>query len=249
MENNQYISLLQKILGEIRSPDGTAAVDMFVGLRDVDAKVREVRAVFKSLPGLPPSLIDDMDKDADFDANSRRVRLEALAHYCKSAIRFYDSGLVIQKDKIEPCPDVSKLSTSMPNLENVIQSRWIEAQKCQHNGCYLSSIIMMGSILEALLMARTSMNLTSAYTTKCAPKKDGKPKQFQEWNLNNLIDVAVELSWIKTDRGKFSHALRESRNVVHPYVEVTTKANFDESTCRTSWEVLKASVNDLLCSL
>ncbi len=249
MENNQNIALLQRILGEIRLPDGRAAVDRFVSLRDVDAKVREVRALFKNLPGLPPPLTNDLEKDMDFTANSRRVRLEALAHYCESAIRFYNSGLVAQQDKIEPCPDISKLAATMPNLESVIMSRWIEAQKCQHSGCYLSSIIMMGSILEALLMARTSMNLSDAYAAKNAPKKDGKPKQFHEWNLNNLIEVAVELSWIKTDRGKFSHALRESRNVVHPYVEVTTKANFDESTCKTSWEVLKASVKDLLGSL
>lgn len=249
MENNQYIVLLQHILGEIRLPDGTAAVDRYVGLRDVDAKVREVRTVFKNLPGLPSSLIDDMDKDADFSANSRRVRLEALANYCETAIRFYNHGLVIQKGKIEPCPDVSRLTTSMPNLESVINKRWIEAQKCQHSGCYLSSIIMMGSILEALLMARASMNFSTAFTAKSAPKKDGKPKPLHEWGLSNLIDVAVELSWIKTDRGKFSYALRDSRNVVHPYVEVTNKANFDEATCKTSWEVLQASVNDLLGSL
>jgi hypothetical protein len=71
---------------------------------------------------------------------------------------------------------------------------------------------------------------------------------IQDWSLNSLIDVAVDVRWIKIDRGKFSHALRESRNVVHPWVEATTGANFDLATCRTSWEVLQASVDDLLAS-
>jgi len=249
MGQNQHIALLQKILGEIRLSDGSAAVDNFGGLREVEAKVREVRAIFKTLPGLPSSLLEDMGKDVDFSANSRRVRLEALAHYCDSAIRFYNSGLVDQKPGIESAPDVSRLTSVMPNLEEVIKNRWIEAQMCQQAKCYLSAIILMGSVLEALLFARTSMNPSDAYTTNAAPKKDGKPKQFHEWSLSTLIDVAVELEWIKTDRGKFSHALRESRNVVHPYVEVSSRANFDGATCRTSWEVLKASINDLIHSL
>lgn len=249
MENNQHISMLQKILLEIRLPDGSAAVDRFIGLRDVDAKVREVRAVFKDMPGFPPSILEDMGKDVDFTANSRRVRLEALAHYCESAIRFYYSGLVTQKQKIEVAPDVSRLTSVMPNLEEVIKNRWIEAQLCQQAGYYLSAVILMGSILEALLLARASMSLSEANTAKSTPKKDDKPKPIHDWTLSTLIDVAVELQWIKTDRGKFSHALRESRNVVHPYVEVSSKANFDEATCKTSWEVLKASVSDLVHSL
>ena len=79
--------------------------------------------------------------------------------------------------------------------------------------------------------------------------KMGKVPAIQDWNLNTLIEVAVDCGWLKSDRGKFSHALRESRNVVHPWVHVTTRANFDESTCLTSWEVLKASVRDLMESM
>jgi hypothetical protein len=82
-----------------------------------------------------------------------------------------------------------------------------------------------------------------------APKnKSGQALAVQDWNLSSLIDVAVDVRWVKTDRGKFGHALRESRNVVHPWLEATTGANFDIATCRTSWEVLQAAVDDLLAS-
>ncbi|MEN6481275.1 MAG: hypothetical protein ABFD29_03755, partial [Anaerolineaceae bacterium] len=66
--------------------------------------------------------------------------MEALAHYCESAIRFYNSGLVTQKQRIEGAPDVSRLTSVMPNLEEVIKKRWIEAQLCQQAGCYLSAV-------------------------------------------------------------------------------------------------------------
>lgn len=31
--------------------------------------------------GLPPNLVSDMESDINFEANSRRVRLETLAQY------------------------------------------------------------------------------------------------------------------------------------------------------------------------
>ena len=108
----------------------------------------------------------------------------------------------------------------------------------------------MGSILEGLLLARASKSPADSYRASCVPKdREGKAKPIHDWSLSTLIDVAVDLGWIKTDRGKFGHALRESRNVVHPWQEISSRANFDEATCRTSWEVLTASVNDLLASL
>jgi hypothetical protein len=240
---------LKRILSEIQHPNGNAAIDRFGSLRDVDAKVREVKMLLGT-PGFPSQLLEEMQRDGDFEANSRRVRLEALANYCRSALRFLDSGVVEQKKRILPAPDISELTAIMPNLEDSINSRWLEAQKCQYVESYLASIILMGSILEALLLARASMSPSESYQAKCAPKdKKGKSVAIHDWNLNTLIDVAVELNWLKTDRGKFSHALRGSRNAVHPWVEVSTNANFDEATCKTSWEVLKASVNDLLASI
>lgn len=241
--------LFNQILSEIELPNGFAALDRFGSLRSVDAKVREVKMLLSS-SNFSPQLLEEMQSDEDFNANSRRVRLEALSNYCKTALRFLDSGALEQKKKINPVPDISKLTSIMPKLEDSIKNRWIEAQKCQHIKSYLASIILMGSILEALLLARASMSPSDSYQAKCAPKdKSGKNIAIHDWNLNTLINVAVELNWLKTDRGKFSHALRESRNVVHPWVEVSTKANFDEATCKTSWEVLSASVNDLLASI
>jgi len=51
------------------------------------------------------------------------------------------------------------------------------------------------------------------------------------------------------DRKGFSHALRMSRNVVHPWEHVNVRANFDQATCDLSWQALKAAVDDLLSSV
>ena len=240
--------LIQNALDEVTERDGSAATDRFAGLRQVDAKVREVEMVLAEA-GVT-SLVERMRNDEDFSANSRRVRLETLAGYCLTALRFFDSGVVSNKAQIFKGPDLRALTGAVPNLDQIIQSRWLEAQRCQHAKAYLASIILMGSILEALLLARCTLDAGVAHQAKAAPKnRDGSNRAIPDWSLNAYIDVAVEVGWLKSDRGKFSHALRESRNIVHPYAEASTQANVDDHTCKTSWHVLNASVEDLLASV
>ena len=241
---------IKKILSEIRDQNGSALVTKFSGLRQVDSKVREFKIALKAVNEIPSSLFYDMDSDSDFEANSRRVRLEALAIYCDNALTLLNSNISKQKVRISKIPDISELTKVLPDLDDSLSKRWLDAQKCSHQKCYLASIILMGSVLEGLLLARVSLNPAEAHSSSKAPKdRNGKVKNYNDWNLNTLIDIATDIGWIKSDRGKFGHALRESRNIVHPWAEVTSKANFDEYTCSTSWEVLKASVNDLIQSV
>jgi hypothetical protein len=253
MNDSATLGLLRGIQSEITTPSGAAATEWFAGLRDVDAEVRETKLVLRGVRGLPEDFIEDMGADQAFETQSRRVRLEALASYIKSAIKFIESGALVKPVKTaSPPPDVSKLTTAMPTLKSVIDRRWIEAQRCVHAECYTAAVIMMGSILEALMLGRAMISIGQANQSPRAPKdKTGRILAIHDWNLNSLIEVAIDLGWVKADRGKFSHALRESRNVVHPWTDATTQttqANFDLATCRTSWEVLQASVSDLLSS-
>jgi hypothetical protein len=245
MQNTR--KLISDILLEIRNEQGVAAVERFAALRDVDNKVREFVMLLDTLPQAAQQLKDAVKKDESFGMNSRRIRLETLAHYCKLALKFLDSGIIQSKKQLFKGPNLTKLTGANLKLEAIIQERWLDAQKCHYVGAYLASIILMGSILEALLLAKAMTNQADAHRAKRAPKrKDATNVPIHEWNLNALIDVSVELKWLKVDRGKFSHALRESRNVVHPWQHAAIDADFDSATCKTSWEVLTATVDDLL---
>jgi hypothetical protein len=251
MEKSQALHLLKATLAEISLPDGSAATDRFGSLREVDAKTREVTMVLEGMEGLPSSLLANLGKDLDFQANSRRIRLEALAGYVRSAVKFADTGAFEKPKKVVHAPpDFSRLTSSIPGLRDELDRRWREAQKCVHIEAYTSAVILMGSILEGLLLARARLSISDAYRASRAPKdKSGKQVAVHDWTLSTLIDVAVEVGWIKADRGKFSHALRESRNVVHPWQAVISHAAFDEATCKTTWHVLDSSSDDLIESL
>jgi hypothetical protein len=241
--------LISGLLKEVPTDGGVALTESFSGLRAVDAKVREAKMVLRDAGA--SALVEEMENDSDFEANSRRVRLEALANYCRTALKFFDTGAIQTKKQLFKGPDLTKITQIMPEPEDIIQARWLEAQRCQHSGAFLAAVILMGSILEALLLARCSKSPSDAYQSPATPKdqRSGKTLALPDWTLSVLIDVAVSKQWLKTDRGGFSHALRQSRNIVHPYEHARSGANFDEATCKVCWQVLNASLDDLLASI
>lgn len=240
--------LIAGILREVAHDTGAAKTESYSSLRAVDAKVREAKLVLRGAGA--STLLAEMEADSDFSANSRRVRLEALANYCRTALKFFETGTLKPKKSLFRGPDLTTITGTLPTLEPIIQARWLEVQRCQHSQAYLAAVILMGSILEALLLARCSMSPTEAYQVAAAPKdKSGKALALHEWPLGALIDACVESGWLKSDRGSFSHALRQSRNIVHPYEHARTGADFDEATCKVCWQELNASVDDLLASL
>lgn len=147
---------------------------------------------------------------------------------------------------------LASLDSTYPvsGLKEEIERRWRDAQKCVHVEAYTAAVIMIGSILEGLLLSRALLEPATAYRAASAPKdKMQKQIAITDWTLSSLIDVAADVRWIKSDRKAFSHALRDSRNMVHPWGAAQKQADFDTATCKTTWSVLDAAVDDLLRSI
>lgn len=151
-----------------------------------------------------------------------------------------------EETPLQAAPDFQKLVLDS-TLADILSFRWDEAQRCNKGGAHLSSVVMMGSILEGVLLHKVEQNLKSANQAKSCPKdRLGKPKPIQDWGLSSLIDIAYELGWLQGDVKRFSHGLRESRNIVHPYMQRLMKDKPDHDTCSICWQVVRAAVADLL---
>ncbi len=105
----------------------------------------------------------------------------------------------------------------------------------------------MGSILEGMLLAVLQRFPQEGNACKAAPTdpKTGRVKYFAEWSLSDMINVAHEANWIDLDVKRFSHSLREFRNLIHPYQQMLTKTFSDKDTCEIGWLVVQAAANDL----
>lgn len=175
-----------------------------------------------------------------------KVELEGVTPRLKEITPQFVEQPEEQDLKPLPPPDFLNLKLG-PGLGEILADRWHQAQKCMNAEAYLAATIIMGSMLEGMLLAVLQKLPQEANTRRAAPHdpKTGKVKYFAEWSLSDMINVAHEARWLDLDVKKFSHALREFRNLIHPYQQMIAKTFPDKDTCEISWLVVQAAANDL----
>ncbi len=146
--------------------------------------------------------------------------------------------------------EFSEISLDKLGLDSIITKtlnlRFEEIKKCLEVRAPLSVIFLSGSTLEGILLGIATKHPKEYNQSYSAPKdKEGKVLQFPRWTLKNFIDVANDVGHLKEDVKKFSHALRDFRNYIHPYEQVSSRFNPDEHTARICWQVLKAAIYQL----
>ncbi|GGC93847.1 hypothetical protein [Halopseudomonas salina] len=131
-------------------------------------------------------------------------------------------------------------------VSDVLEQRIREIEKCFFGKAYLAVILMAGSTLEGTLLGVANQHPRSFNLAAASPKdRAGKAKQFQDWTLSAFIDAAYELRLVQHDTQKFSHTLRDFRNYIHPFQQMSTGFRPTEHTAKLCLQVLKAAVYEL----
>ncbi len=131
-------------------------------------------------------------------------------------------------------------------ITEALEYRLSEIEKCFSSEAPLSVILLAGSTLEGLLLGIASKHPKHFNTCAATPKnKEGKVKQFHEWSLSNFIDVSKEAGLLERDVQKFSHALRDFRNYIHPFEQVSSRFNPTMHTAKICLQVLKVAVHQI----
>jgi hypothetical protein len=139
-------------------------------------------------------------------------------------------------------PNIQKLPIEQPVIP-IVESRLAEARKALGAGAYLSVIFLCGSVLEAVLLGAAQKEPARFNRATSSPKaRDGSVKPFHDWSLSQFIDVACEIDLLKPDVKKFSHGLRDFRNYIHPYEQMTSGFTPDEHTAKMCFQALKAAL-------
>jgi hypothetical protein len=132
------------------------------------------------------------------------------------------------------------------SITSVLEYRVKEIECCFSANAPLSVILLAGSTLEGILLGVATRNPKLFNCAKSAPKnKEQKIKQFHEWSLANFIDVAKEVNLLHHDVHKFSHALRDFRNYVHPFEQMNTGFNPTMHTAKICLQVLKVAIHQI----
>ncbi len=124
----------------------------------------------------------------------------------------------------------------------ILESRFSEATRCLASNAPLATIFLCGSVLEGLLLGVACAHPKQFNEAKSSPKHEGKVKPFNDWKLAEFIDVVCEVDHLTLDVKKFSHALRDFRNYIHPYQQMSSGFNPDKHTAEICLQVLKAAI-------
>ena len=168
----------------------------------------------------------------------------------------------LQKIEIDETPEVSgsedeflkreftNVSVAKAGLEGVVsdilQQRIKEIERCFPANAYLSVILLAGSTLEGLLLGIALKYPKNFNTSKSSPKdSNGKVKPFHDWSLSTFIDVARDIGLIQYDTHKFSHSLRDFRNYIHPFQQMSSGFSPREHTAKICLQVLKAAIYEI----
>jgi hypothetical protein len=133
----------------------------------------------------------------------------------------------------------------------VMEDLWIESKKTQKAKAYLSTIVLLGSILEGVLyykITKNSENMAKAGRCTSAPK-DSKQKvlPFDKWSLNDMILVSYKCGWIDEYSYGYSESLRRHRNFIHPFLQLDEMFVMpNEKACEISRAALKGIFDNLL---
>lgn len=140
---------------------------------------------------------------------------------------------------------LQKIPSAAP-LISILEMRLGEASRCLQANAPLAVIFHCGSVLEGLLLGVASAHPQEFNQAPSSPRgKDGKVRQLHDWTLAQFIDVACELGYLKLDVKKFSHGLRDFRNYIHPYEQMSARFNPDRHTAEVCLQVLKAAIASL----
>jgi hypothetical protein len=142
-------------------------------------------------------------------------------------------------------PNLVRLNIDGP-FQQVIEQRISEIHKSLKSEAALAVIFLCGSTLEGLLLDVATKNSHQFNQASSAPKdKNSNTKQFHEWTLDSLINVAHEVGLLSLDIKKHSHSLRDFRNYIHPRQQAVQNFRPDAHTAKISWQVLQAAIANL----
>lgn len=195
------------------------------------------------------NLIEEFNRYLAFD-KWKVIRNGAEITFSKAdKIVFEDTTKILDTDEFlnREFGDVSIQKIGLDGvITEVLELRIEEIKNCLSSKAPLSIIFLSGSTLEGILLGIALKYPKLFNQSNSAPKeKNGKIKQFPRWTLSNLIDTSCEIGILKEDVRKFSHALRDFRNYIHPYQQVSSKFNPDKHTAKICWQVLKAAIHQI----
>ncbi len=194
----------------------------------------ELGSIEADFPGLVPR----------FDSSAFQFhygyKISGLSSYLAAAIARL--RVAIEPSESTPVTQTREFSfVRNAELRSILERDYAEIQRAFVASCWKSVIILSGGAIEAILVDRLQSEPSRATASNKAPKN----ADISKWDLNDLVNVAVDLGYVSPGAEKLTHSVRDYRNLVHPGNEIRKKLRFDSEEARIALEVLHIIWRDL----
>jgi hypothetical protein len=103
-------------------------------------------------------------------------------------------------------------------LRGLLKDYHAQALLAHRSGAYIGSLAASGAVLEGVLTWALLRHEADALTSPKAQRdRQGNVPPLPEWNVTNLIAVAVDLNLLGATAKDASWAVKDFRNFIHPY--------------------------------
>ncbi len=150
-----------------------------------------------------------------------------------------------QKFEEQKFPDLNLDFIKDNTLKVNLLDRFKEANRCYTTKSYLATIFLLGSILEGILLDLITHNIIIFNKAKSSPKLNGKVKPIYNWTLEEMINTALELGFIKLDVSFHCKNLKNFRNYIHPRHQLVQQFDPNEYTIKIAINVVKATAYEI----
>jgi atypical dual specificity phosphatase len=135
----------------------------------------------------------------------------------------------------------------------VLEDYYAQARKAESADSYLGAVVGCGAVAEGVLTWALKRNESGARATltRILARDSGrrnKPsphKPIENWRLETLVEVANEMGVLDDDAKQTCEAIRNYRNLVHPYRRVNGSPRFDASLEQSAFRAIERIVQAL----
>jgi atypical dual specificity phosphatase len=128
-------------------------------------------------------------------------------------------------------------------VRSVLTEYHAQAVSSHDAGSYLGAVVGCGAVAEGLLTWLLSGRESDARAAKAAYKYNDRP--IENWSLESLVKVAQEIGAVEYDVGLLTEAVRNWRNLVHPYRRVRGSPRFDRALSLSAIRAIERLVDTL----
>lgn len=131
-------------------------------------------------------------------------------------------------------PEITFQTVTDPALRSVLCDYYADARKSLAAEAYLGAVVAVGAVVEGLLLFYLSTHETQARATAAARNAGMIDKPLETWRLSAVMKVASELGFLHA----YDDAVRDWRNLVHPYKRLAASPRFDVALARSAFRTL-----------